>query len=289
MEPRKKSEALRRPSRKAWLATLLSICAALVLAACAEDGAPGADGAPGSDGAAGEDAPHVLLVTSPEPAGEECEGGGHRIASGADLNRDGVLSEDETTSVTFVCHGTDGVAGASSLVRLSRVPAGDACDAGGVRVELGRDVNLNGILDDDEVDHDATQHLCDLVPAPCSLQRELLIAGDYSDSAGNEHWLRATTTAATYTFVPGGALTPQSPPLLFSIERVCSDMDRLVLRADDGSVAHLDYLAGEGELRVCRRGAPDIQGAIDADFSDLNDLVSGCAGGSLTVLTLGGE
>lgn len=283
MEPRKKSEALRWLSRKAWRATLLSICGALVLAACAEDGVPG------SDGAAGKDAPHVLLVTSPEPAGDECEAGGHRIASGADLNRDGALSEDEVTSVTFVCHGTDGAAGASSLVRLSRIPAGDACDAGGVRVELGRDVNLNGILDDDEVDHDATQYLCDLIPAACSLQRELPIAGDYSDSAGNEHWLRATTTATTYTFVPEGAPTLQNPPLLFSIERVCSDMDRLVLRDENGSVAHLDFFAAEGELRVCRRGAPDIQGAIDAEFSDFNDLASGCAGGSITVLTLGGE
>jgi len=51
--------------------------------------------------------------------------------------------------------GTDGL---NALVDVAEEPAGDQCDAGGIRIDIGMDDNANGELDDDEIG--TTRYLC---------------------------------------------------------------------------------------------------------------------------------
>lgn len=73
------------------LASVLVLVSACALAACEGDA-----------GAAGD----VSLVRiEAEPKGENCPFGGTRIMSGLDLDRDGVLSDDEAGPAQYVCDG----------------------------------------------------------------------------------------------------------------------------------------------------------------------------------------
>jgi len=54
--------------------------------------------------------------------------------------------------------GAPGTDGLNALVNVAEEPAGDQCDAGGVRIDIGMDDNANGELDDDEVGN--TRYLC---------------------------------------------------------------------------------------------------------------------------------
>lgn len=49
-----------------------------------------------------------LTTTIKEPAGANCENGGVKINSGLDLNKNGLLDENEITSTTYVCNGNEG-------------------------------------------------------------------------------------------------------------------------------------------------------------------------------------
>lgn len=124
-----------------------------------------------------------------EPEGDNCPAGGQKLVRGLDLNADEVLSEDEITSVRYLCNGQagedgapgndgedgapgkdgedgapgkdgedgapgkDGTAGTgpSMLVRVVAFDSDDACAAGGQRIDTGFDTNANGELDADEV------------------------------------------------------------------------------------------------------------------------------------------
>ncbi|NLY95395.1 MAG: hypothetical protein GXY23_15390 [Myxococcales bacterium] len=259
------------------LKSMRALAVLLVVAGC-DDTPPSDEG----------DGPPLLEIV-PEPAGATCAHGGHRVSSGLDANRNGVLDDDEVAETIYACHGAPGEPGLLSLVRVTRIAAGEHCESGGIRIEIGLDANRNGVLDDDEVDEGATRYLCDLVPAPCSERHDLAIAGDYVDRDGTGHWLRQTSTATTYAIVPGGPPDLDDPPELFEIARACGDMDRLVLRAADGAIHRLDYRAGqEGTLAICRRSAADAQAAIDATFASFDDLETGCDGEPIVELTLGG-
>lgn len=282
MENREIGRTRRRASSAPRAFTLFAVLAAFTITGCGE----GEPGEPGQDGRPGQDGARSLVVTEAVAPGEDCEYGGHRVMAGSDLDGDGSLSAEEITSTSFICHGAPGEAGLASLLKLTRIPASEECEAGGVRIEIGLDANRDGVLDDEEIDHSATQTLCDVVPAACSTERELEIAGDYTDTSGAEHWLRATATATTYTIVPAGAPTPENLPSLFTVERVCADMDRLILRAEDGSFSRLDYLADEGALQICVVSADYLEAAINAALPDFNELASGCAGEPFTALSL---
>ncbi len=67
------------------------------------------------------------------------------MLSGADLNGDGALSEDEVSQRTTLCRE-------QLLTRYSTIAAGSDCPATGVRIETGRDRNEDGLLDDAEVE-----------------------------------------------------------------------------------------------------------------------------------------
>lgn len=73
-----------------------------------KNGTNGSNGSNGSDGADGTDGHDVLIGTSEEPAGTNCEFGGKRITTGLDANGDGKLSESEVSQTTFVCGAKPG-------------------------------------------------------------------------------------------------------------------------------------------------------------------------------------
>jgi hypothetical protein len=78
---------------------------------------------------------------------------GTRIASGVDLNADGLLSAAETTTTQTLCSGSTGSTGAAArlpLLALTAEAAGAACAAGGQRIATGLDTNGNGTLDSAE-------------------------------------------------------------------------------------------------------------------------------------------
>src|SRR5215217_6596458 len=52
--------------------------------------------------------PQVMVETLPEPGGENCATGGTQIVIGYDQDQDGALEDDEVTSQSYVCAGTNG-------------------------------------------------------------------------------------------------------------------------------------------------------------------------------------
>lgn len=56
--------------------------------------------------------------------------------------------------------GPQGERGPMAVLRVVPLASGDECPHGGVRVLIGGDANENGVLDDEEIDHDASSHLC---------------------------------------------------------------------------------------------------------------------------------
>ncbi|URC13279.1 hypothetical protein [Flavobacterium sp. B183] len=89
-----------------------------------------------------------LTTVIKEPKGASCENGGIKINSGLDLNKNGVLEENEITSTAYVCNGTDGN---TNLTRTTNESSGGNCGNGGLKVEYGLDLNKDGVLDDNEV------------------------------------------------------------------------------------------------------------------------------------------
>ncbi|MEO0605131.1 MAG: right-handed parallel beta-helix repeat-containing protein, partial [Myxococcota bacterium] len=114
---------------------------------------------------AGLDAIQPLIGVDLESPGQNCPVGGHIVGLGFDDNRNGVLDGAEVTTTFYVCDGTDGTDGQSSLVDVVDEPAGNNCASGGVRIDAGLDdgrgggLARNGILESGEVS--ATRYVCD--------------------------------------------------------------------------------------------------------------------------------
>jgi len=118
------------------------------------------DGAAGGAGAAGADRASALVQLTPEAASAQCPGGGQRVETGRDQNRDQRLTGAEITRTHLLCNGrdgangaagTNGTNGAASLIVVSAEPAGAQCAAGGQRLRVGFDADANGALSNAEV------------------------------------------------------------------------------------------------------------------------------------------
>lgn len=132
-------------------------------------------------GSDGSDAVSTLINTSAEVAGANCDSGGLKIETGADLSGDGILDADEVESTQYVCSGADGETGATggdgsdglgTLVVTTDEPAGANCAEGGQRVDFGVDDNEDGVLDAAEID--GTAFVCDGVTGTAGLQALVL-------------------------------------------------------------------------------------------------------------------
>ena len=104
----------------------------------------------------------VLIVT--EEAGEACPVSGVLLSYGEDVNADGVLQVTEREGSMPVCDGIRGNAGSpganglSVLMSSISLPPGEVCPEGGVAYQWGLDLNVTGVLEEEEV-LDAS-HLC---------------------------------------------------------------------------------------------------------------------------------
>lgn len=151
-------------------ASLASLGCALLLGACASEGATRVAS---------------LIAVTPLDASPECAHGGTRIDVGLDdglpggAPANGTLEAEEIDGTTYACHGADGADGAdgdegtpgddgerghASLVAVRDADAED-CPHGGRAIDFGLDDGLpggvadDGVLADEEID--ATTNVCD--------------------------------------------------------------------------------------------------------------------------------
>ncbi len=110
----------------------------------------------GASGLAGLDS---LSSVTTEAPGANCASGGLRIDLGLDADADDTLDAEEIDSTRYVCDGSAGADGASSLVSVVDEPAGANCSAGGERITYGLDADASGTLDEGEVS--GTRYVCD--------------------------------------------------------------------------------------------------------------------------------
>jgi hypothetical protein len=100
----------------------------------------------------------VLSAVSYEPPGSHCVAGGVRIDSGEDADGNSRLDDSETASTSYVCNGESGDPSSSPLTEVSAETIGAECASGGVRIDLGTDLDSSGHLDAQEIT--GTQYVC---------------------------------------------------------------------------------------------------------------------------------
>src|SRR5687768_17511555 len=100
----------------------------------------------------GPDKPVEVVRIVDEAPGPNCEFGGQATLRGLDVNSNGVLDEDEVTSIAYACNSP------TVLTRTEAEPPGANCFAGGEATHSGADTNSNGLLDDAEVQ--STRYRC---------------------------------------------------------------------------------------------------------------------------------
>jgi hypothetical protein len=116
-------------------------------------------------------------------------------------------------------------------------------------------------------------------PSACEPGGTLFSAGNYSDSSGNELWLRQGAKARTLALLASGAANADKLPQLFVVDRVCVASTALIAR-DPSSAFRLDFSLEGNELSVCM-SAPmaSVEAALllpAADIAHLGD--TGCLG-----------
>lgn len=89
-----------------------------------------------------------LTRTTNESSGGNCGNGGLKVEYGLDLNKDGILNDNEVKYTTYVCNGLNGNL---SLVNITDEVKGGVCGNGGIKIESGIDLNNNKILDNTEI------------------------------------------------------------------------------------------------------------------------------------------
>ena len=106
----------------------------------------------------------LLIYTTERDSDETCIDGGIDINVGTDQNLDAILSNDEISSQTTVCHGKMGLSGpqgqpgevgqnaVNTLIETEQYEFGNStCSTGGYLINIGYDDDSNGNLSDDEI------------------------------------------------------------------------------------------------------------------------------------------
>ncbi|MBI5450965.1 MAG: hypothetical protein HY940_06365 [Gammaproteobacteria bacterium] len=99
----------------------------------------------------------VSGVVNSVPPGK-CPSGGITVNSGIDSNSNKILDASEISTTQYVCHGTNGSAGLTSLVSATDEPSGANCADGGKKINVGLDENSNNVLDASEIV--STAYIC---------------------------------------------------------------------------------------------------------------------------------
>ena len=112
----------------------------------------------------------VAAATQLIPAGDQdCPNGGILIETGIDENGNGILDvPDEVDDTHKICNGTDGkdgtdgspgAPGINALVSVERVTDSSSCPAGGLRIDVGMDLDSDGTLSTNEIQD--SSYVCD--------------------------------------------------------------------------------------------------------------------------------
>ncbi|EPR69447.1 DUF7151 family protein [Cyclobacterium qasimii] len=112
----------------------------------------------------GVDGNSSLTTVINEPSGANCVNGGIKLNSGLDINGNGNLEENEITSTAYVCDGINGTAG---LIKITNENSGDNCINGGLKIDYGLDSDMDGILNENEVEY--TSYTCNGLNGTLSL------------------------------------------------------------------------------------------------------------------------
>ena len=114
----------------------------------------------------------AMLVQSLEvEVGEVCPDGGTELQAGVDLNGNEVLDLDEMSASAVLCNGIQGTSGSSGLPGIDGTsaphsimstahiaPGSSECPPGGATISTGIDENLNGMLEEEEIE--STHTIC---------------------------------------------------------------------------------------------------------------------------------
>ncbi|MDA3864782.1 MAG: hypothetical protein PF689_13045 [Deltaproteobacteria bacterium] len=110
------------------------------------------------NGADGADGYNNLSNTQEMESGTECPNGGQLLSTGLDINSNNTLDASEIMNQSYICNGENG---GMEEVQVSNAIWGGVCQAGGLKVETGVDVDNNGTLDASEITE--TQYVCNRV------------------------------------------------------------------------------------------------------------------------------
>lgn len=205
----------------------------------------------------GEIGRSAITRSTPELPGERCPHGGVRVEHGVDDDGDGVLADHEVDGPSaYVCDGAPADVVHAMLVEVDDAPL-DACEAGGVRVRVGWDLNGDASLDDDEVDVQAL--VCD--------------GGTGAD--GREGLVRVSAEPAGASCPSGGqridaGLDTDADDVLDESEvaltrYVCDGADGPAGSDGDDAALSLVRVVSEASGELCAEGGQRVETGVDDD------------------------
>ncbi len=208
------------------------------------------------NGRDGEDPAPTLMDVLPVPLGSDCPAGGQRLLAGDDLDGDGELSAAETTVDVVLCQDEAHAA----LLRLVPFAPGDPCEAGGLRVEIGLDLDDDGVLSDEEATSSS------LI---CHGTVGLPECGDWSGSL--------------LAYVDG---TPFDEPTLATVNPTTGEVTSLALLSPATSLGGLAYDARSGLVyATTREHSPQLVSvALDGTVTAIGEI--GITSGDVTALAV---
>lgn len=198
-----------------------------------------------------ETLPASLISLMEEPPGANCAAGGVAIATGQDVNNDGVLGADEITQTEYAC---DAEAPPQSLIDVAVEPEGDNCAYGGTAVAVGPDTDGDGLLDAEEVT--TTEYVCD--PAP----GEGALINVTEEPAGDNCAYGGLAVLTGFDADDDGALAGDE---VTHTEYLCAD-DTTTMTVDEVPSESED--CAYGGFRVTTGRDTDSDGAIDIVFDE---------------------
>ncbi|WP_298781948.1 choice-of-anchor I family protein [uncultured Polaribacter sp.] len=126
----------------------LLLITTIILASCVEDGL---DGVNGTNGTNGVDGNNIVTNISTELAGTNCTNGGIKIQLGLDTNSNNTLDDSEITNTDYICNGSNGTNGYNVLIATETENEGTNCTNGGLKINIGLDINNDEILEASEI------------------------------------------------------------------------------------------------------------------------------------------
>jgi hypothetical protein len=185
----------------------------------------------------------------------------------------GNTSDDQLTALDGAGEG-----GATQLVG----GAGGKASAAGVDDEAGS----GGVAGEGGAAGASGSAVATVQPSACEPGGTLFAAGNYSDTEGNELWLRRGSKALTLALIPSGPANAANLPQLFVIDRVCAGSAALLAR-DASSAFRFDFSVEGNALAVCMSAAvASVDAALLLPAVDISHAGNvGCLGKPIKVFT----